>query len=51
MLKNKVDRPLTKSSNPEPKNQQSTDWIIWAAWADRITFEEIKKKQAKQNRK
>ena len=20
------------------------DWIIWAAWADRITFEEIEKK-------
>ena len=47
MLKNKVDRPLTKSSNPEPKNQQSTDWIIWAAWADRITFEEIKEKTGK----
>ena len=23
------------------------DWIIWAAWADRITFEEIEKKTRK----
>ncbi len=23
------------------------DWIIWAAWADRITFEEIEKKTGK----
>ena len=23
---------------------KSPDWVIWAAWADRITFEEIKKK-------
>ena len=21
----------------------SPDWVIWAAWADRITFEDIKK--------
>ena len=20
----------------------STDWVIWAAWADRVTFEEIR---------
>lgn len=32
--------PQTKVKNPEPKNK-SSDWIIWAAWADRITFEEI----------
>jgi uncharacterized protein (TIGR03643 family) len=25
----------------------STDWIIWAAWADRITFEEIYKTTGK----
>ena len=24
------------------------DWIIWAAWADRITFEEIEKRTGKQ---
>ena len=23
------------------------DWIVWAAWADRITFEDIKKKTGK----
>ena len=23
------------------------DWIIWAAWADRITFEDIEKKTGK----
>ena len=23
------------------------DWIFWAAWADRITFEEIEKKTGK----
>ena len=47
MLKNKIDRPVTKSKNPEPKNQQSIDWVIWAAWADRITFEEIREKTGK----
>ena len=41
MKKNKY--LLTRVKNPEP-NQESPDWIIWAAWADRITFEEIKKK-------
>ena len=44
MLKKKTNRPLTKSANPEPKDTTSIDWIIWAAWADRITFEEIKEK-------
>ena len=39
-------RPLTKVKNPEP-NVNSLDWVIWAAWADRITFEEIKKKAGK----
>ena len=23
---------------------ESPDWVIWAAWADRITFEEIEEK-------
>ncbi len=39
----KKDRPQTKSGNPEPK-YQDVDWVIWAAWADRITFEEIYEK-------
>ena len=34
-------RPLTKTKNPEP-DKESSDWVIWAAWADRVTFEEIK---------
>ena len=36
-------RPVTKTSNPQPKNKKSKDWIIWAAWADRVTFEDIKR--------
>ena len=44
MKKNKY--LLTRVKNPKP-NQESPDWIIWAAWADRITFEEIKKKTGK----
>lgn len=43
----KSNRPITKSANPEPKDKSSNDWIIWAAWADRITFEEIKEKTGK----
>ena len=39
----KSPRPETKIRNPEP-NIRSKDWIIWAAWADRITFEEIREK-------
>ena len=39
----KSHRPVTKVKNPEP-NQENPDWVIWAAWADRITFEDIKKK-------
>ena len=35
--------PVTRVKNSEP-NIKSPDWVIWAAWADRITFEEIKKK-------
>ena len=42
----KKDRPQTKSGNPEPK-YQDVDWVIWAAWADRITFEEIFRKVGK----
>ena len=39
-------RPSTKVKNLEP-NKGSPDWVIWAAWADRITFEEIREKSAK----
>ena len=35
--------PQTRVKNPEP-NIKDNNWIIWAAWADRITFEEIKEK-------
>jgi uncharacterized protein (TIGR03643 family) len=35
-------RPITRSTNPEPEDKNSISWIIWAAWADRITFEDIK---------
>ena len=45
-MKKKGNKPLTKVKNPEP-SMGSTDWVIWAAWADRITFEEIKKKTNK----
>ncbi len=38
--------PVTKVKKPEPKKINS-DWIIWAAWADRITFEEIFEKTGK----
>ncbi|MDC0853757.1 TIGR03643 family protein [Candidatus Pelagibacter sp.] len=39
-------RPITRVKNSEP-NVGSLDWVIWAAWADRITFEDIKKKTGK----
>jgi len=42
----KRHRLITKVKNPEP-NVNSPDWIIWAAWADRITFEDIKEKTGK----
>ena len=38
--------PETRVKNPEPE-KYNDDWIVWAAWADRITFEEIKKKTGK----
>ena len=49
-MKKKGRRPITKVKNPEPRIDDP-DWIIWAAWADRITFEEIEKKLEKQNLK
>ncbi len=42
-MKKKSHRPQTRVKNPEP-DIESPDWVIWAAWADRITFEEIEKK-------
>ena len=45
-MKKKGHRPVTRVKNPEPK-MDDPDWIIWAAWADRITFEEIKEKTGK----
>ena len=42
-MKKKGHRPITRVKNPEP-NVEDPDWVIWAAWADRITFEEIEKK-------
>ena len=45
-MKKKSSLPLTKVKNPEPEKKDE-NWIIWAAWADRITFEEIKEKTDK----
>ena len=45
-MKKKGNIPVTKVKNPEPPIDDP-DWIIWAAWADRITFEEIEKKTGK----
>ena len=45
-MKKKGPRPITRVKNPEPK-MDAPDWLIWAAWADRITFEEIEKKTGK----
>ena len=42
----KSHRPETKVKKPEP-NTNSPDWVIWAAWADRVTFEEINKRTGK----
>ena len=42
----KGHRLQTRVKNPEP-NSDSPDWVIWAAWADRVTFEDIKKKNWK----
>ena len=39
-MKKKSLIPETRVKNPEPKKKDD-NWIIWAAWADRISFEEI----------
>ena len=45
-MKKKGHPPVTRVKNPEPE-VNDPDWVIWAAWADRITFEEIEKKTGK----
>ena len=45
-MKKKSSLPQTRVKNPEPEKKDE-NWIIWAAWADRITFEEIKEKTGK----
>ena len=45
-MKKKSSIPITRVKNPEP-NIKDDNWVIWAAWADRITFEEIKEKTGK----
>jgi uncharacterized protein (TIGR03643 family) len=45
-MKKKGHSPITRVKNPEPKIDDP-DWVIWAAWADRITFEEIEQKTGK----
>tara|TARA_Y100000589_G_C27116759_1_gene614579 strand:- start:362 stop:652 length:291 start_codon:yes stop_codon:yes gene_type:complete len=40
------DFPQTRVKNKEPKINDP-DWLIWAGWADRITFEEIFEKTGK----
>ena len=36
-------RPYTRTKNPEPQ-PGSEDWVIWAAWADRVSFEAIEER-------
>ena len=45
-MKKKSFIPQTRVKNPEPKKKDE-NWIMWAAWADRITFEEIKEQTGK----
>jgi uncharacterized protein (TIGR03643 family) len=37
------DRPYTLTRKPEPP-ADSNDWVIWAAWADRVSFDEIRER-------
>ena len=46
MSEKKYNFPKTNVKNPEPEINDP-NWIIWAAWADRITFEEIFEKTGK----
>ena len=45
-MKKKSFIPQTKVKNPEPKIKDE-NCVIWAGWADRITFEEIEEKTGK----
>ena len=45
-MKKKGRIPVTRVKNPET-DVTDPEWVIWAAWADRITFEEIEKKKGK----
>jgi len=45
-MKKKCHTQGTRVKNPEP-HIDDPDWIIWAALAERITFEEIEKKTGK----
>jgi len=45
-MKKKCHTPITRIKNPE-SHIDDPDWIVWAVWADRITFEEIEKKTGK----
>ena len=45
-MKNRSLIPQTNIKNPEP-NEKDDNWVIWSAWADRITFEEIREKTGK----
>ena len=42
-MKKKGRIPITMVKNPEP-DINDPDWVIWAAWAERIKCEEIEKK-------
>jgi len=45
-MKKKGHTPIIRVKNPEP-NINDPDWVIWAAWSNLITFEEIEKKTGK----
>ena len=45
-MKKKGRTSITRVKNPEP-HISDPDWIIWAAWADHINFEEIEQKTGK----
>ena len=36
-------QPYTRTQNHEP-DPGTEDWVIWAAWADRVSFEEIRER-------
>ena len=38
--RSKTKAPDTRTYHPEPA-RDTTEWVIWAAWADRVSFEYI----------